>query len=116
MRTVLIATTMLLAATALCPEARAEDDPTLTAVAAALFDYAVSAMEKKDYATACPRLEEAVRLAPLAIGARMKLGECYEGAGKLATAWGTYILAEEAALKANQPARQQKAHERAEAL
>src|SRR5262245_14421848 len=84
--------------------------------AQALYEQAVAAMDKKDYASACPSLEEVVRLIPEGVGAKLTLAECYEGAGRLASAWTGYALAEAAAAKENQREREQKAHARAEAL
>jgi hypothetical protein len=84
--------------------------------AQALYDQAVSALDRKDFAGACPKLEEVVRLEPAGIGAKITLAECYEGAGKLASAATTYELAEAAAADAHQAERQKKAHDRAAAL
>lgn len=84
--------------------------------AQALYDQAVTAMGKKDFDSACPKLEEVVRLEPAGIGAKLTLAECYEGMGRLASAWTTWGLAEAAAAQANQGERQKKAHDRAEAL
>lgn len=61
----------------------------------ALFNRAVALLDKKDYAAACPMLEEVTRLLPNALGAQMALGECYEGSGRLASAWTAYSRAEE---------------------
>jgi len=64
------------------------DAPSAEAAAAAqvLFDDAKAAMQRGDYATACPKLEESQRLQP-AGGTLLFLGLCLEGAGKTATAW-----------------------------
>lgn len=91
-------------------------DPQRSAAAQALYDQGVAAMDAKDYATACPKLEEVVRLIPEGIGAQLSLAQCYEEAGRLASAWTTYTLAEAAAMKAGQKARTQKAHQSAAAL
>ncbi|HEY4122625.1 MAG TPA: hypothetical protein VGM56_32395 [Byssovorax sp.] len=93
--------------------ARAQGD---MAAAQALYDQATHAMDAGDYATACPKLEEVVRLAPDGVGGRLTLGECYEKAGKLATAWAAYTAAESVAARLNQAARVDKAHKAAEAL
>jgi hypothetical protein len=81
-----------------------------------LWEQALEAMGKQDYASACPKLEEVARLGPDELGAKLKLAECYEGAGRLASAWAIYALVEPLAEKANQPDRQKTAHDRAEAL
>jgi predicted Zn-dependent protease len=91
-------------------------DPRQAAVAQALYDAAVAAMRAGDFTTACPKLEQVVELAPSGIGAKLTLAECYEGVGKLASAWSMYTAVEAAAASANQPARQKKASDRAKAL
>lgn len=91
-------------------------DPQSLQVAQALYDQAVKDLAGKDHAAACPKLEEAVRLVPEGIGGRMTLAECYEGLGKLASAWTSWSLAEAAATRAGQADRQKLAHERAAAL
>jgi hypothetical protein len=94
----------------------AEGDPQRVATAMVLYDQALAAMDAKDYETACPKLEAALRLEPSAIGGRLTLGECYEAAGRLASAWAAFVSAEQAAKQANQPERQEKARKRVEAL
>ncbi len=91
------------------------DAASITA-AKALYEVATKAMDAKDYASACPKLEEAVRLVPSGVGARLTLGECYEAAGKLASAYASFGLAETMAAAAKQGERQEKAHNRAKAL
>ncbi len=81
-----------------------------------LWEEAGKAMDAQDYATACPKLEEVIRLRPDGLGAKLKLAKCYEGAGRLASAWSLYVLVESLAAKANQPDRQKEAHARVEAL
>ncbi|MEP7122304.1 MAG: tetratricopeptide repeat protein [Byssovorax sp.] len=96
--------------------ARAQTDAQRTGAARALYDQAVTEMATGDYESACPRLEASVKLEPAALGARITLAECYEGGGKLASAWSTYLQIEAAAGAAKQAARQTKAHDRIEAL
>jgi hypothetical protein len=74
--------------------ARADDT---RASAQALFDSAMRAMAEGAYDRACPALEEVVRLLPRKVGALMELGRCYEGSGKVASAWSTYRAAADAA-------------------
>ena len=103
---------------AVARDGRAEtpgDAASITA-AKALYEVATKAMDAKDYASACPKLEEAVRLVPSGVGARLTLGECYEAAGKLASAYASFELAETMAAAAKQGERQEKAHNRAKAL
>jgi hypothetical protein len=107
---------MALTALAASGEARAESDAERTARAAALYDQAIKAMAAKQYAGACPKLEEVVKLEPEALGARFRLAECYEASGRLASAWGAFLKVEAAAAKAGKGTQRAEAHERAERL
>ncbi|MDI1436670.1 tetratricopeptide repeat protein [Polyangium sorediatum] len=72
-------------------------DPADEARATALFQEARAAFIAGDYATACPKYEEVVRLRP-GLGARIGLGDCYRKMGRLARAWETYrAIVEDAA-------------------
>jgi len=84
--------------------------------AQAIYDKAVAAMERKEYAIACPSLEDVVRRVPEGIGAKLTLAQCYEEQGRLATAYAAYLVAETASLEAKQIERQKKARTRADAL
>lgn len=108
----------LLVASTLCssPSLAQPTDARALAAAQTLHEQAVKALDAKDYAVACPKLEEVVRLVPEGLGARLSLAECYEGADRLASAWTTYLVVENAAAQAHQIDRQKKAHERAAAL
>ncbi|MRG96724.1 tetratricopeptide repeat protein [Polyangium spumosum] len=64
-------------------------DPAGDAKVNALFQEARAAFIAGDYATACPKYEEVVRLRP-GLGARVGLGDCYRKMGRLARAWETY--------------------------
>lgn len=81
-----------------------------------LYNDAAAEMEAGNFASACPKLETVTQMAPDGIGAKITLAECYEGWGKLATAWSTYVAAEERATKAGQTARAKKSAARAAAL
>ena len=50
------------------------------------------------------------------VGARITLAECYEGWGKLASAWTQYVAAEAMATNANQEERAKKAAAKAAAI
>ncbi len=65
-----------------------------------LFEQASVELDAKSYATACPKLEKFVAARPAAIGAHMALGECYQGLGRLASAWTQYVTAQDLATKA----------------
>ncbi|HRI72393.1 MAG TPA: hypothetical protein PK156_49500, partial [Polyangium sp.] len=62
------------------------------------YDLALDEMAQKNFAAACPRLEEVVRMAPNEPLPLSTLGECNEGWGRLATAYGLYRRAEQAAV------------------
>jgi hypothetical protein len=91
-------------------------DPQKLAVAQALFDQAQAAMDKKDYASACPKLEEVTRILPNGVGGQLTLAHCYESAGRLASAWSTYVIAQAVAAQANRPEQEKQARARAEAV
>ncbi|MDI1447941.1 tetratricopeptide repeat protein [Polyangium sp. 6x1] len=72
-------------------------DPADEARANALFQEARAAFIAGEYATACPKYEEVVKLRP-GLGARIGLGDCYRKMGRLARAWETYrAIVEDAA-------------------
>jgi hypothetical protein len=85
------------------------------ATAQSLFDSAMKLLEKKDFAAACPQLEESQRLDP-GQGTQYRLATCYEGLGKTASAWASYLEVAEAAKAAKQADRERVARERAKAL
>lgn len=87
-----------------------------TAAAHALYDHATWEMDAKRYATACPELEEVIRLIPEGIGAKLTLAECYERQGRLASAWAQYSLVGTLAVKAGQPERAQRSAAKVAAL
>jgi hypothetical protein len=91
-------------------------DPQSFGVAQAIFDSAQELMVARQYGAACPKLEEVVRLVPSGVGAKMLLATCYEEAGRLASAWAAYLVAENAASVAGQVPRAKAAGERAAAL
>lgn len=91
-------------------------DPAKVNAANAIYEQATKAMTAGDYATACPQLEEVVKLVPDGVGGRLTLAECYEKDGRLASAYASYGAAEAAAAVKNDARRRQKARERAAAL
>lgn len=86
------------------------------AIATALFQQASAEMDQKSYASACRKLEEATRLAPEALGAKLKLAQCYEAEGKLASAWAQYSVIRDIAERAGQTPRAKRAAAGASAL
>jgi hypothetical protein len=93
------------------PGAQAGSD--LSPAAQALFEQAMRLMDEGRFSEACPKLKEVVRLYPPGVGGKLRLAECYEAAGLLASAWAAYHSAEAAAALAGQAARSQKAAARA---
>src|SRR5690242_15851378 len=77
-------------------------DPQALGAAQAIFDSAQALMASHNYAEACPKLEEVVRLVPSGVGAKVQLAKCYDEAGRLASAWAAYLVAENAASTAGQ--------------
>ena len=93
------------------PLAHADD----SAAAQSLFDQAKKEMAAHDYADACPKLEESLRLQE-GIGTLLNLASCYEHAGKFASAWSKYLEVATKARAAGQAARARIGRERADAL
>jgi hypothetical protein len=83
--------------------------------AEALFIDGKRLMQAREYATACPKLAESERLDPSG-GTIFALGLCYEGAGKLATAWATFNEALAMARRDQRPDREAGALEHVHAL
>lgn len=74
--------------------AAAQAAPAQVRVAAqALYNEAMRDMADKAYERACPKFEQLILLVPEGIGARLALGDCYQAAGKLASAWSSYSMA-----------------------
>jgi tetratricopeptide (TPR) repeat protein len=82
----------------------------------ALYDEAVVLLDAKKYAEACPKLEQAIALVPIAVGARLALAECDAGRGRLASALAGYRKAQSLAKAAEQPERERLALTRATEL
>jgi hypothetical protein len=112
------ATTLLAATFALVMLARpafADPPPEVRAAATALFDDARRAMQARDYATACPKLEAAERMDP-GIGILFNLADCYEHLGRTASAWSSFREVAAEAVNKGQPDREKTARARAIAL
>ncbi len=85
--------------------ARSETKAESEAAAQTLYDEATAEMDAHRYDAACPKLEEVTRLVPEGLGARLTLAQCYEGVGKLASAWTQYAMVAPRAKRAGQSAR-----------
>jgi len=77
--------------------------PDRAAIATTLWEQAKDLMRVGKFKEAALKLEESVRLDPMAVGAMVALAECYEKDSRLASAWTTYLLAEAEARKQNDP-------------
>jgi hypothetical protein len=80
-----------------------------------LFEDGRRLMTAHDYAQACPKFAASQKLDP-AIGTLLNLGDCYERAGKTASAWASFREAAGAADLAGDARRHQEAFKRAAAL
>jgi hypothetical protein len=90
---------------------RADD----SAAAQALFDQGKKAMAAHDFSEACPKFEESFHLDP-AMGTLLNLADCYERAGRLATAWSKFLELASKAHAAGQTERARIGRQRAAAL
>jgi hypothetical protein len=107
---------LALSLSALAPDTHAQGAATDTAAAAeTLFREGRAAMEKGDYAAACPKLASSYELDP-GTGALLALALCYEESGKLASAWSAYVEAEARSKRENRPERAESARGRIDAL
>ena len=102
---------LALSAAPLFAQASASDK----AAAEVLFDQGVRLMKQNSFAEACPKLEESERIDP-AVGTLLYLGECFELAGKTASAWATFREAASLASNSNQTDRARVAASRAQEL
>ncbi len=85
------------------------------AAAEGLFDQGRAAMQTGDFANACPLLERSQHIDP-AVGTLLYLAECYEKAGRSASAWATFREAADAADAAHEKDRALLGRKRAERL
>jgi hypothetical protein len=85
------------------------------AAAEGLFDQGLRLMRQSNFADACPKLEESNRIDP-AVGTLLYLGECFERAGRTASAWATFREAASLASTSNQGDRARIATNRAQEL
>ncbi len=69
-------------------------DPSAVPMAQTLYEKGVALMDAKNYAEACPKLEQVTKIIPKGIGAHEALGDCFVGLGRLASGWGQYVQLE----------------------
>jgi serine/threonine-protein kinase len=105
----------LLALFALSPEVAHAQNSGDKAAAEALFQAGRDLMSQKKYAEACGKFEASNRL-DAGLGTLLFLADCYEKAGRFASAWATFREAESIAAGRSDGPRTQIAKDRAAAL
>jgi hypothetical protein len=85
------------------------------ASAQVLFDQAQALGAQGKWGDACPKFEESQQLDPT-INTLYYIADCWEHAGKLATAWAGFVSTADQAKTAGETAKEKKARERAAAL
>jgi hypothetical protein len=105
----------LLATVIFAHAAFAAPSPADKATAQTLYDDGMKLVAKKDYQTACKKLEESDRLDP-GMGTKYRLAECYEHLGRTASAWVLFREVADEAKSTSQPDREKKARDRANKL
>jgi hypothetical protein len=103
-----------LAVALLVTRSAAADTDQNKATAEALFTSAQALALQKNYAEACPKFAESVRLDP-GLGAMLWLADCYENNGQTASAWAEFRQAASVAAQRQDP-REAVAKRRAAAL
>ena len=83
--------------------------------AQALFDEGKRLMQGGHFADACPKLVESQRLNPGG-GTLLAIGLCYEGQGRIASAWANFNLALSEARREHRPEREALAEQHIKAL
>jgi hypothetical protein len=96
----------------LAGSARAQTE---TARAESLFREGKKLLAQQQYDQACPKFAESARIEPSS-GVELALAICYEGAGKLASAWGAYTTAIALARRDGRPDRVEAATQAAAVL
>jgi tetratricopeptide (TPR) repeat protein len=91
------------------------DEASDRAAAEALYELGQKLLKDGNYAEACPKLEASNSLDP-GVGTLLLLGDCWEKAGKLASAWATFKDAAALARSHNDPERVNIGELRASAL
>lgn len=105
----------LVGALLLTPALRAEPSSGQRATAEAMFQQATKLMDEQRYREACEKFAASQELDP-GLGTQLYLADCYDRAGRTASAWALFREVEDRAGRANQGDRARIARERAEAL
>jgi hypothetical protein len=111
----LLALCAMVASLARPARALAQSAPDSAAKARALFDEAQALVSVRQFAKACPKLEESQALAP-GIVTKFRLAQCYEATGRIGSAWSLFSDVADEARRAGQPEREAPARRRADAL
>lgn len=85
------------------------------AAAKVLFDEGRTLMAAEQYAPACAKFEESLRMSA-GVGTQYNLAECYEKLGRRATAWGLFVQVAATTRASGQTVRSETAQRRAAAL
>jgi serine/threonine-protein kinase len=110
-----LAVAVLASALVLPASARADATPQDQAVAQSLYDEGRTLMAAKNFAQACPKLEESQRLDP-SPATEFHLADCYEQVGRTASAWAAFLEVAANSKLAGRAEREKVAHDRAGAL
>lgn len=97
------------------PALRAEPSAAQRATAEAMFQQATALMDQQHFREACEKFAASQELDP-GLGTQLYLADCYDRAGRTASAWALFREVEDRAGRANQSDRARIARERAEAL
>lgn len=112
MRSSLLALALLFASLVTSNAALGQSAP---AAARALFEDARALMKRGQFATACPKLEESLKL-DSGMGTQFNLAHCWEKLGRTASAWALFLDVAAAARATNQTKREAAARSRAQQL
>lgn len=117
MKYAIIGASFALVAALVSPKAAlaAGSSATEKAAAEALYREAVTLMEQDQTAAACDKFAASQAIDP-ALGTMLRLADCYDRAGKTASAWALFEQAAATARGANQPERERIAVERGKEL
>lgn len=96
--------------------ASAQSEADRLARATAAYEEGTRLLDAQRYDEACPRLEEAVALVPIGVGAQLALGVCYERQGRLASSLARYREAAQLGRTSGQVERAQRAEAAAAAI
>jgi serine/threonine-protein kinase len=110
-----ITSAIVIAAPAIASSARAQSGIDRAAMAEVLFDDGRRLVAAGRYPEACVKFAESERL-DHGVGTLLNLADCYEHAGRLASAWAEFRAAAAAAAEAGQPDREAIATDRMRAL